>query len=143
MVDDIKSVSRIKDIHSGGAKLLQLEVGRVLTAIQEERDRMAALQAQITAAEQDVSIASLTTRASRIEFNEKRIQACQTRIAELQQQHSQLQSQWHAAERQVEAMGTLLTTRRAAARRDQMRKEIIEADEIVGRTNRGNSEIGS
>ena len=136
MVDDVKSVSRIKDIHSGNAKLLQLEVGRLLTAIQHEQQQIARLQAKITAAEQNMSLATLANRTTWLSFIQEQIQVCQTRIHELQKQHKAAQTQWHAAEQQVDAIGTLLTARRADARREQMRKEIIEADEIVGRGSR-------
>ncbi len=142
MVDDVKSVSRIKDIHSGKAKLLQLEVGRLLTAIRHEENHITTLQGKLTAAEQDQSLATLTNRATWLSFIQQQINACQLRIDELQKQHTAVQTQWHKAEQQVDAIGTLLTARRAAARRERIREEIIEADEIVGRGSRGDSIIG-
>lgn len=143
MVDKIKAVTRIKDIHSGSAKLLQLEVGRVLAAIKVEQDCIAELQEKITAVDNNPSVTKLANRASWVEFNQQRIQACRTRIAELEEQHRTLQSQWHEAERQTEAMDTLLASRKAVARREQERKDILEADEIVGRGYRGIPETDS
>ena len=143
MVEDVKSVSRIKDIHSGNAKLLQLEVGRLLTEIQQEQNQIATLDSKLTAAGQGMSLAALASRTTWLSFIQQQIHACQMRIHELQEQHTAAQAQWHAAEQQVDAIGTLLTARRADARREQIRKEIVEADEIVGRGSRGDSIIDS